>query len=345
MNFNAITIRDIARALQLSVSTVSKALRDSYEISEKTKKLVVEYAEKNNYRPNPIAQSLKKGHSKSIGIVVSTIENQFFSQVINGIESVAYQAGFNVIFTQTHESYEMEVKNVDQLAHHSLDGLLISLSTETKDIEHLKLLHKRGLPIVFFDRISNEIDTHKVIADNFKGGYDATKHLIDSGYSKIAHITSPPNISITKERLAGYNQALKDAGLTVPPEYIKHCSHGGRDIGEIENSLNELLALKERPDAIFTTSDRITTTTLLLLNKLGIKIPEQIALVGYTNTTLADALNPPLTSVYQPAFEMGQKAAEMLLNLILSKRPVTEFETVTLPTQLFVRKSTAPREV
>jgi len=150
MNFNAITIRDIAKELNLSVSTVSKALRDSHEISENTKKIVNAYAEEHNFRPNPIAQSLKQGHSKSIGIVVSTIENQFFSQVINGIESVAYSAGFNVIMTQTHESFDLEVKNVGHLMHRSIDGLLISLSTETKNIEHLQKPHRQGLPIVFF---------------------------------------------------------------------------------------------------------------------------------------------------------------------------------------------------
>jgi LacI family transcriptional regulator len=343
MNFNTITIKDIATALNLSVSTVSKALRDSYEISEATKKLVNAYAQEHNYRPNPIAQSLKQGHSKSIGIVVSTIDNQFFSQVINGIESVAYDAGFNVIMTQTHESYDLEVKNVGHLTHRSIDGLLISLSTETHDIEHLQRLHRQGLPIVFFDRITDEIETHKVISDNFKGGYDATRHLLDAGYTRIAHITSPPNISITRERLAGYSKALEEAGIAIPDEYIKHCPHGGRDIGEIENALNELLSLESKPDAILTTSDRITTTTLYLLNKLGIKIPEEIALIGFTNTQLADVLNPSLSSVYQPGFEMGQKATEMLLNLILSKRPVHEFETIVLPTQLITRRSTAPK--
>jgi LacI family transcriptional regulator len=341
MNFNAITIKDIARELNLSVSTVSKALRDSYEISEKTKKLVVEYAERNNYRPNPIAQSLKHGRSKSIGIVVPTIENQFFSQVINGIESVAYNAGFNVIITQTHESYDLEVTNVGHLAHRSIDGLLISLSTETTDLEHLKRLHKQGLPIVFFDRVSDEIETHKVIADNFKGGYDATKHLLESGCTKIAHITGAPNISITKERFDGYIQALTEAGVQITEGYIKHCPHGDRDISEIEHVLTELLSLENKPDAIFSTSDRITTTTLFLLNNLKIKIPDDIALIGYTNTTFADVLSPPLSSVYQPGFEMGQKATEMLLNIILSKRPVIEFETLVLPTQLFARSSTS----
>lgn len=344
MNFNAITIKDIARELNLSISTVSKALRDNYEISEKTKKRVNDYAEKHNYRPNPFAQSLKHGHSRSLGIVVSTFENQFFSQVINGVESVAHKTGYNVIITQSHELYDLEVKNINHLAHLSIDGLLISLSSETRDFECLQKLHQQGLPIVFFDRITDEIDTHKVIADNFKGGYDATRHLLDSGYKRIAHITSPPNISITKERLAGYNHALAEAGITVPDNYIKHCPDGGRDINEIENALKELLSLNEKPDAIFTTSDRITTVTLYLLNKFKIKIPEEIALIGYTNNSLAEVLNPALSSIYQPAFEMGQKATEMLLNLILSKKPATRFETLVLPTQLFIRKSTTPKK-
>jgi LacI family transcriptional regulator len=345
MNFNAITIKDIARELRLSTSTVSKALRDSYEISEKTKNLVLEYAQKNNYRPNPMAQSLKKGHSKSIGIVVSTIDNQFFSQVINGIESEAYKQGYNVIITQTHESYELELQNVSHLTHRAIDGLLISLSTETTNIEHLKKLQKQGLPIVFFDRISNEIDTHKVIADNFKGAYEATKHLLESGYQKIAHITSSANTSVTSERLLGYKQAFKDSGVKIDEQYIKYCPNGGSNLIEIKEAVLELLALAIRPDAIFTTWDRITTTTLSVLHKLNIKIPEDIALLGFTNTLLADDLNPSLSCVQQPAFEIGRKATEMLLKLINSKYPVTDFETVVLPTQLFIRNSSLKKKV
>jgi LacI family transcriptional regulator len=342
MNFNAITIKDIARELGFSVSTVSKALSDSYEISEKTKKLVNEYAEKNNYRPNPIAKSLKQGNSKSIGIVVSTIENNFFSQVINGIESVAYSKGYNVIITQTHESYDLEVLNVKHLTFRSIDGILISLSTETNDIEHLNVLHKKGLPIVFFDRISEDIATHKVIADNYTGAYEGTAHLIKSGYKKIAQITSSANSSITKERLGGYKKALDDNGIVLNDNYIKYCPHGGRDLAEIKNALNDLLSMDNRPDAIFTSSDRITVTTLLLLQELKIKIPDEIALLGFTNTQLAEALNPSLSSIYQPGFEIGKTAAEMLINLIESKRPVTEFETKVLPTQLFIRNSSTP---
>lgn len=339
MKFGAITIKDIARELGLSVSTVSKALSDSYEISEKTKRIVNEYAELHNYRANPIAKSLKQGHSKSIGVIISAIENNFFSQVINGIESIAYDMGYNVIITQTHESYEREILNLKHLTFRSVDGILISVSTETQDLTYLKTLHEQGLPIVFFDRVSDEIQTHKVKADNFNGAYEGTCHLLNSGFRRIAHMTSSPGMSISQERLAGYQKALEDNGIHVNENYIKYCMHGGKDLGEIENALQELLSMKDRPDAVFTASDRITTTTLLLLNKLAVRIPQDIALLGFTNTPLAEVLGPPLSSIYQPGFEMGKKAVELLIGLIESKRPVTEFETAILPIELHIRKS------
>lgn len=341
MNFGGVTIKDIAKELGISPSAVSKALKDSHEIGEKTKALVLECAKRLNYQPNLNAQSLKQGNSKSIGIVVSTIDNQFFSQVINGIESVAHSKGYNVFITQTHESYDLEIQNVRHLTFRSIDGLLISLSTETNNIDHLKNLHEKGLPIVFFDRVSDEIDTHKVVADNFTGAYDATTELIKAGYRKIAHITSSVNVSITAERLKGYKKALEQHGIEPDEKLIKYCPHGGKDLAEIENALSELFS-ENKPDAIFTASDRITTTTLSLLHKLGYRIPADIALLGFTNTQLAEVLNPPLSAVYQPGFEMGKKATEMLISIIESKRPVTEFETTVLPTQVFIRSSSLP---
>jgi LacI family transcriptional regulator len=343
MNFDAITIRDIARELGLSVSTVSKALRDSYEISDKTKKLVLEFAQEHNYRPNPMAQSLKKGHSKSIGIVVSSIDNQFFSQVINGMESEAYSQGYNVIITQSHESYDLEVQNVGHLIHRAIDGLLISIATETADVEHLRRLQQQGLPIVFFDRVSNEIDTHKVIVDNLGGAYQATAHLLDSGYKNIAHITSSVTSSVTTQRLAGYVDALVERGIEVNEQYIKYCLHGGLNLDELEQAVDELMATEPRPDAILTASDRITTSTMTLLHRKNLRIPQDVALVGFSNTVLAEVLNPSLTSVHQPAFEIGRKATEMLLSIINSKRPITEFENVILPTELFIRSSSAKK--
>ncbi len=332
--FEPVTIKDIAIALGLSTSTVSRALRDTHEISAATKKLVLDYAKEINYQPNPIALSLKERRSKSIGVVVSEVANSYFSQAINGIESIAYNQGYHVIISQTHESYEREVINVNHLASRSVDGLLISVSSLTEDISHLKNLHDKGLPIVFFDRIAEEINTHKVTSNNENGAFDATQHLIKSGSKRIAHLTSSSHLSITKERLIGYKNALNANGLLIDDSYIKYCSHGGMIYEEIENAIKELMALPEKPDAIFVGGDRLCTGCLTVLKKLKIN---GISLAGFSNSDALDLFNPSLTSVRQPAFEIGQLATEKLLQLIEAKYPVQEFEKNVLATDLFVR--------
>jgi DNA-binding LacI/PurR family transcriptional regulator len=343
MKFEAVTIKDIAKVLGLSTSTVSRALRDSYEISPETKKLVLEYAQKINYHPNPIALSLKERRSRSIGIIVAEIANSFFSQAINGIESIAYNNGYNVIIAQSRESFDREMINLQYLTSRSIDGLIISVSTETKDFGFLKELHQRGMPIVFFDRIVDEIDTHKVIVDNYKGAYDATAHLIKNGHRHIGAVANSAFLSITKERLGGYRAALADNGIAVDETIIKHCHHGGMILEEVENAVNELLQLPQKPDAILATSDKLTTGCLRTLKTKNINVPNEMALAGFSNTDLTELLDPPLTVIKQPAFEMGELATTLLLQLIESKRPVTEFETRTLTTELIVRGSTMKR--
>ena len=342
MKFEPVTIKDIGKALGLSTSTVSRALRGSYEISSDTKKQVLEYAEKVNYRPNPIALSLKERRSSSIGVVVCEIANNFFSQAINGIESIAYNRGYHVIISQSHESYEREVVIVDHLASRSVDGLLVSLSSETTDLSHFINLHEKGLPIVFFDRVSNEIITHKVVADNYKAAYDATVHLINNGYKKIAHIASAPFLSITKERLEGYKNALLENGLAFNEQYVKYCNHNGMIVEEIETALNSLLKMKQKPNAFVTAGDRITNVALITIKNLQLKVPEDIAIVGFSNTNLPELINPTLTTIRLPAFEMGQVATELLIQIIESKRAVTEFETRVLQTEFTLRESSLP---
>ena len=343
--YEAITIKDIAKALGLSTSTVSRALRGSHEISSDTKKMVIEYAEQFNYRPNPIALSLKERRSRSIGVVVSEIANNFFSQAINGIESVAYNRGYHVIISQNHESYEREIVNVEHLASRSVDGLLVSLSAETDNIEHFKKLHDKGFPIVFFDRITDEIETHKVVADNYKGAYNATQHLINAGYKKIAHLSSASHLSISKERLNGYKAALTDNNIPVNEAYIKNCNHGGMIFKELEDAVKTLLHLKDKPDAIFSAGDRLTVSCLQVLKTLEIKVPEVVALMGFSNSPLGELMNPSLSAVKQPAFEMGQTATELLIKIIESKRAVTEFETIVLQTEVITRDSSAKKPV
>ncbi|HOZ70784.1 MAG TPA: LacI family DNA-binding transcriptional regulator [Chitinophagaceae bacterium] len=340
MKFEAVTIKDIAKALGLSTSTVSRALRDSYEISPETKKVVLEYAEKLNYHPNPIALSLKERRSRSIGVIVCEIANSYFSQVINGIESIANTNGYNVIISQSHESAEKELVNLQYLTSRSVDGLIISVSTETKDFNYFNELHDRGMPIVFFDRIVDEIQTHKVIADNFKGAYDATTHLINSGYKRIATLCNTVFLSIGKERLAGYQAALKDHGLEPDESLIRYCQHGGMVAEEMDQAMDELFTLQNPPDAIFAAADKLTTGCLRALRAKGLSVPEDVGLIGFSNSELTELLNPSLSVIRQPAFEMGEVATSLLLELIESKRPVTDFQSRVLTTEMILRSST-----
>ena len=341
MRYEPVTIKDIAKTLNFSTSTVSRALRGSYEISDETKKIILDYAEQMNYRPNPIALSLKDRRSKAIGVVVSEIANSFFSEAINGIESIAYNRGYHVIITQSHESAEREEVNVMHHASRSVDGLLISLSSGTVDQTYLKELIDKGMPIVFFDRISDEIETHKVTANNYLGALHATEHLITQGYKKIAHITSAPYLSISRERLHGYKDALEKHNLPFDEALVRHCKNGGMVMEEIEEAINSLLSAKKKPDAIFTASDRITTLCFAELKKL--KLKKELGFIGFCNTKVGDLFSPTMSVVKQPAFEIGQVAIEMLIQMIESKRPITEFKTKILDTELIIRESSMQR--
>jgi LacI family transcriptional regulator len=339
MKFEAITIKDIAKALGLSTSTVSRALRDSHEISVETKNLVQEYAEKMNYRPNPIAQSLKERKSRTIGVLVCEIANPFFSQVINGIESVAHESGYNVIIAQSHESFAKEVRDLQYLTSRSIDGLIVSVSVETNDFSHIADVYQKGLPVVFFDRIVNEIDTHKVIIDNYKGTYEAVSHLISNGCWRIAALAIAPFLSITRERMAGYKAALADNNLSFNEQLIQHCKPGLNLREDLETALKNLLQLQPRPHAIIGLSDKLTTGCLRILKKEKIKVPDDISLIGFSNSELTDLIDPPLSIIKQPAFEMGEISTRLLLQLIESKRPVTDFSTKVLRPELIINGS------
>lgn len=333
-----ITIKDIGKALKLSNSTISRALKDSYKISKETRDKVQEYARLHNYHPNILAQGLKNKNSRCIGVVLCNIPNNFYAEVVSGIESIANQKDYFVFLTQSQESQEREIKNVENLISRSVDGLLVSLSAETQDVSHFSKLHELGLPIVFFDRVTDSIKTHTVIADNEGGAFNGTEHLIKNGYKKIAHITSSTHLSITKERLNGYRNALTHYNIEPKEVYIKYCNHGGMIQEEIEKAVKELLTLSNPPDAILAASDRITIGCLSILQDLKIKVPQKIALIGFSNFSSPKLFTPPLSTVQQPAFEMGKTAAELLIQLIENKKK-TEYKHVVLPTKLYIQKS------
>lgn len=331
--FKSITIKDIAQALELSPSTVSRALNDSYEINEDTKKRVVEYAERHNYRRNSMASSLRQGRSYSIGVVVCEVANSFFSQAINGIESIAYDRGYHVIISQSHDSYDREVANIQHLANRAVDGLLISMSAETTDYSHITDLHAKGLPIVFFDRIIKDIDTHTVTSNNREGVRKATQALIDSGYRRIAHLANAAQLSITTERLDGYRQALAENNILPDETLIRHCNQGGREYQEVEDAVRYFMGLPDKPDAIFVASDRLSLGCLNAYNKIA-PDGQRPVIAGFSNSDILNLIQPGFLCVRQPAYEMGQYAMEMLIQLIESRYPAHEFENIVLDTEL-----------
>lgn len=339
MKFEAVTIKDIALALGLSTSTVSRALRDSHEISTETKKIILEYADKIGYHPNPIALGLKERRTRSIGIVVCEIANSFFSQVINGIDFIANEKGYNVIITQSYESGEREQMNLQYLTSRSVDGIILSVSSKNNNSHFLKDLHKKGMPIVFFDRIVDDIETYKVTIDNFRGAYDATSHLIRNGYTRIAAINNAAQLSIVRERLAGYKSALTDHGFSVDEALIKFCEQGGMIRDEVETAIQELLVNPQPPDAILATADKLTTGCLRILREKNIPVPGKMGLIGFSNSDLTELLDPSLSVIRQPAFEMGKISMSLLIKMIESKRPISQFNTTILAPELFIRSS------
>jgi LacI family transcriptional regulator len=342
---NSITLKDIAKALELSISTISKSLNDSYEISVETKNKVLEFAKANHYSPNRLAKGLKEGKSRSIGVVVCSLENNFVAQMLDGIDKYSTDKSYQIIIMQSKESHEQESACLSLLYAGGVDGILISPACDNVDLSYLISLQDKGLPIVLFDRLSDEIQTHKVGADNFKGAYDATEHLISQGYKSIAHLNTNTTLSIATDRLNGYKQALADNGIEFRSELLRSCDYSdSQKLGkDLEAAIQFYMKLEDRPDAIFTATDQITTRCLAILNKLGYSIPEDIAVIGFTNTDLAEALNPSLSTVYQPAFEIGELAATKLIELIEKKHDDFEFETMMLPTEVHVRNSTRKR--
>lgn len=330
-------IKDIAKALQVAPSTVCRALQGRHNISEATRKKIEDYAAKHHYRPNLFAQSLQKKKTRYIGVMLSSIPNMFFSQVIDGIEAATNENNYFSIITQTNESYEQEIKKIENLEWRNVDGLLVSLSSETEDLTHFKRLQETGIPIVFFDRITEAIKTHTVSVDNKGGAYNCTKLLIEEkGCSRIAHITSPQLLSITKERLDGYLTALNESNLFISDAYTKYCAHGGKKSEEIAIAFNELMTLPKPPDAIFTGSDRITMECLNLAQIWKGKTGKSITIAGFSNFEMPEVLNNNIITVKQPAFEMGKLATELLFELIdkKDKSPQKYFDKIVLPTSL-----------
>ena len=331
------TIKVLAKELGLAVSTVSKALRDSHEISQDTKDKVLKLAAKLNYIPNPYASSLRRQKSRTIAVVIPEVADSFFSIAINGIEEVAREKGYHVLIYLTHESLQRETEILNEFKSGRVDGLLISVTRDTCSGTHITEAIEAGLPVVFFDRMCEDIKAARVLTDDYESCYQATRLLLEKGCKKPAYLSISPNLSINQKREAGFLAAIQEAGLETEYNPIVNCD--GPD-EKITGQLLQLLRPENRPDGIIASVEKLVPPVYFACKELQIRIPDEIRLIGFTNLTASPILNPSLTTVTQPAFEIGKTAAALLFKGIEKTSFDLSREKLVIPSQLQLRDST-----
>ncbi|TDP03817.1 LacI family DNA-binding transcriptional regulator [Flavobacterium sp. 245] len=338
-----ITLKQIAKELDVSISTVSKSLRNSLEIGEETRLKVQAFAKFYNYKPNNIALSLKNRKTKSIGIIIPEIVHYFFSTVINGIEQVANEHGYSVVICLSDDSFDKEVLNMEMLANGSIDGFIMSLSKETQykgDFHHITEVINQGMPVVMFDRVTNDILCDKVIIDDKAAAYEAVQSLIDNGRKKIALVTTVDYVSVGKLRTDGYEKALLDNGIPFNEDLIIKIE----DVDTCEITISELLHARAF-DAVFAVNELFAVTIIKTASKMGLKVPEDLAVIAFTDGIISKYSTPSITTVSQSGEKMGNKAAKMLIERLEAEHDDDEEEnenytTEVIETHLIKREST-----
>jgi LacI family transcriptional regulator len=336
----AVNIKQLAKQLGLSISTVSRALNDTYDISPKTKQKVLEMAERLNYQPNPHASSLRRHKSKTIAVVVPEIANNFFALAINGIQSAAREKGFHVLIYVTNENDKIEDESLNHLRNGRVDGLLISVSNKTIVDDTLYKIQQEGIPVVFFDRVRDDFESAKVTTDDFDSGFKATEHLVKQGCKKIAYLQISKKLSIGMNRMKGYQAALEKYNLPADNGLIIDCVDNKE---ENYIKIKALLNSKGRPDGIFASVEHLAITSYIVCKDLNLNIPKDVKILSFSNLETASLLNPSLTTITQPAFEIGKQAATILLKALTKKSFTLADTKVVLPSDLIIRDSTARR--
>jgi len=334
MGKNHITIHDLAKALNLNASTISRALNDHPKISTETKKLVRKLADELNYRPNALASSLRKGSANTVGLVVPRVNRNFFASAIEGIEAILNKAGYHLIIVQSNESLVKEKECINSLLNARVDGIIISISSETSDLSHLIAVQEKNVPLIFFDRIPLNIEAGKVKLNDYMGAYKATEYLINNGYKRIAHLEGPRHLQMYAERKRGYMATLSNYGIPCDDMMI------------IENCLTQekgfeaaakLMSMKLAPDAIFCASDYSALGALMFLKENGFHIPGDVAVFGFSNEPFTKLMDPPLSSIEQFPYKMGEAAAQLFLDEINDKNYLPR--TIEIMPEVMVRKS------
>ena len=328
------TIKDIARQLNISISTVSRALRNASDVNMETKKAVMTLADELHYQPNQLALSLRKQQTHTIGVIVPNLD-YVLATMVKGIDEVALEAGYTVMVCQSNESFGREIVNTRRLLDSLVDGFIISVSSETKIFDHFKKIQEKEIPMVVFDRLIPGLNAPGVSLDNVEGGFIATEHLIEQGYKRIAILAGPKTLGISNSRLEGYLNALKKYKIKKDNDLIVHCDFN-QDYAYF--ATEELLSMKKRPDAIFSISDRMAIGAMLAIKKRGLKMPFDIGLVGFNNEPVVSLVSPGISSVEQPSFELGKAAAKLFIETMHNYDNMNGVEKMLKP-KLFVRES------
>lgn len=331
-----INIKQLAEALGLSTSTISRAFRGNKEISEATKKRILEKAKELNYQPNHYASNLREQKSKTIAVIVPELANNYFSQVIHGIERVARESGYHILIYVTDDEYEKEVNFISHLHNGRADGIIMSVSGEANDHNYLNNLGANRLPLVFFDRVYEDIETARVLSDDYESSFLATEHLIEQGCEKIAYLVVNKNLSIGKTRMQGYKDALEKHKLNFNEEFIIDCSN---DYDENRLILIDVLT-RLKPEGIFASVERLAFATYYACYELDIKIPDQLKVISFSSLEIAPLLNPSLTTITQPAVEIGETAANLLFEMLSDTAQNIKPKQVVLKSKIVLRKST-----
>lgn len=336
MKNRPVTIKDIAQQLSVSVSTVSRALRGSADINPATKKAILDLADKLEYQPNSIALSLVKSRTNILGVIIPDIAVQFFASAISGIQEVASAAGYNVMICQSNESEQTEANNIQALVASRVAGFIVSVSGGTNCTDHFQALQKKGIPLILFDRVIDDLEVSKVIVDDYDGAFKAVEHLVMVGCKRIAHLAGPENLRITANRRNGYLDALRKHNIPIDEDLIKYVDF---DRQKTIDATTHWLQSDNRPDGIFAISDRVAIGAMLAIKAAGLRIPEDVALVGFGNETTSSILDPALTTVMQYPVEMGKIAARLFLDQIDADPDEFTPQTTVLKTKLLINKS------
>jgi LacI family transcriptional regulator len=331
-----VTIYDIAQKLNISVATVSRGLKDSEMVNKKTRKKIFELAEKMGYRTNHFARNLRQQETHTIGVIVHELNSNFITSVLAGIEKVTAETGYDIIIAHSSESFEKEAANAKNLFHKRVDGVIASLSMDTANLDHFKLFTKKGIPVIFFDRVEQDTENSVVIIDNYKCGYQATKHLIDQGCTRIAHVTASLQRNVYLQRFKGYRDALFDSGLLYDENYLILDSLTEK--AGIE-AAHRILKMNPLPDGIFITNDFVSAVCMRTLKENGISIPDDIAIVGFNNDVIGKLIEPTLTTVNYPGADMGEIAARNLINHLQGISNISQTNCIIVRSELIIRNS------